>query len=181
MTQIEIDKFCNDYGFKPRNSKSEMKELINLLFTDEKLHGLLEGLLENIGGGKINGSGLVIATNKRIVFFRKSFIGTISKEEVSLQVISSASFRKGLITSSIVVTSSSNNAIVKYCDHTMAQKFVNVLTNLIHDSHTLSNQSTNHSDQDFTQQLEKIYALKEKGAISEDEYISMKSKILTSI
>ncbi|AFD06236.1 PH domain-containing protein [Solitalea canadensis] len=83
-TSERIDEFSKSFGHKPFSTKSEMKELPNLLKADEQLLGLLEGNLKEIHGRNVAGQGLVIVTDKRVIFFRKSFIGTVTKEETPI-------------------------------------------------------------------------------------------------
>ena len=111
-TKEKLEIFIKDYGFKPNQTKSEIKELPTILHPEEKLLGLAEGLLKKIHNRDVNGYGLVIATNKRVIFFRKSFIGTVTKEETPISKISSASFRKGILSSSIAIVTSNNESEV---------------------------------------------------------------------
>ncbi len=175
-----IKKFYKDFGFKPSSTKSEIKELSKLLHADEQLHGLLEGFLKNIHGRSINGLGLVIATNKRVIFFRKSIIGTVTKEEIPLNKVTSASYRKGLMFSSISITSASNDSIVEQCDKKISKKFIDNLLGLINNQPNISNNQDNNFQNDPLLKLEKLYELKQKGILTEDEYNQQKSKILNS-
>ena len=130
-TKESIDAFMQAFGFKPSSTKSEIKELPNLLSPEEKLIGLLEGWLKKIHNRDINGNGLVILTSKRVIFFRKSIIGTVTKEEIPISKVSSASYRKGLMFSSVAIITSGNEAVVEQCDKTTAQRFSDEVQKLI--------------------------------------------------
>jgi len=176
-TQEKTKEFCDKIGFIPENTKQEIKELPSLLFDDEKLLGLIEGTLENINGKNVGGWGLVIATDKRVIFFRKSIIGTITKEETPVSKITSASYRKGLMLSKISITTSNNDSVVDWCNNSAAEDFINILLNLIHNyNNTPTQLSTNPNDP--LSRLEKLFELKQKGILTEDEYIEQKRKIL---
>src|SRR5262245_56942687 len=122
-TKESIDAFLQEYGFKPSQTKSEIKELPNVLQPEEKLIALLEGWLKKIHNRDVNGQGLVILNNKIVIFFRKSIIGTVTKEEIPISKVSSASYRKGLMFASLAIITSNNEAVVEQCDKTNAQRF----------------------------------------------------------
>ncbi len=175
MHTIEsIRKFCNDTGFKPGNTSSEIKELPNILKSDETLKGLLEGTLTKIHNRNFNGNGLAIATDKRVIFYRKSFIGTITHEEIPVTKISSVSFRKGLLLGSLMVITSNNEAKIENCDNKKAIQFSEVIKDLIN---TTSTTNTPIKETNTLDEIERLFELKQKGAITEDEYSKLKQKL----
>lgn len=180
-TKEKLEQFMESFGFKPNMTKPEIKELPTLLHPEEKLLGLIEGQLKRIHNRDINGYGLVIATNKRIIFFRKSIIGTVTKEETPINRVSSASFRKGLLSSSIAITTSNNESVVDHCDKTSGKKFIDIVQNLISDLDSKSSQQNvpqaNQPENNLAQ-IEKLYDLKQKGILTEEEFLSQKSKLL---
>jgi hypothetical protein len=139
-------------------------------------------MLKRVHNRDINGNGLVIATNKRIIFFRKSIIGTVTKEEIPISKVSSSSFRKGLMFSSVAIITSNNEAVVDQCDKTVGKRFSDTVQTLV------SNLDTGHQPQTQTgsngqnhsnlEQLEKLFDLKQKGILTEEEYAAQKAKLL---
>lgn len=142
--------------------------------------GLLEGMLKRIHGRDVNGVGLVIATSHRVILFRKSFIGTVIKEEIPLSKGSFVSFRKGILTSGVNVVTSNNEAEVIHCNTAYAQKFSEALNKLLVDgtSNTTSNIPNNTIS--TADQLEKLFNLKEKGILTDEEFLQEKAKLLGS-
>ncbi len=180
-TKEKLESFMSSFGFKPNMTKPEIKELPSLLHPEENLLGLLEGQLKRIHNRDFNGYGLVIATNKRIIFFRKSIIGTVTKEETPITRVSSASFRKGLLSSSIAITTSNNDSVVEHCDKTIGKKFIDVVQNLISDLDSKASQpvqSQRVQQDNNLAQLEKLFDLKQKGILTEEEFLSQKAKLL---
>lgn len=181
-----IEKFMRRYGFNPSYTKSEIKELPEILNFDEVLCGLLEGFLKKVHNRDINGTGLVIATNKRIIFFRKTFIGTVTKEEIPVSKISSSSYRKGILFGSIAIVTSNNEAVVEQCDKENAKKFIDSVQKVISEHESSQRkvvppaipQSANDKYAIDLNQLEKIFDLKQKGILTEEEYLTQKAKIL---
>lgn len=177
MDNTEImNKFCNDFGYKAINTKAEFKMLPTLISSNESLIGIIEGFIKNIGRKEINGAGIFAVTNKRAIFYRKSFIGIETKEEIPLNKISSASFRKGLVWSSIFVTSSNNDAVIEQCDKNQAEKFVSILLAAIAND----NKPLVVNQESIPQQLEKLFELKQKGVLTDDEFNQQKTKLLNS-
>lgn len=178
-TKESIEKFMTEYGYKPSSCKAEVKVLPNLLQPDETLHALLEGQFRNVHGkGAASGYGLVIATNQRILSYRKSIIGTVTQEEIPMSQITATSFRKGLMFASVMITTANNESIAENCIKSEAEKFVKVVQNLlsqVNKTSTPPQQSVSNLDQ-----LEKLFELKQKGIITEDEFIAQKAKLLQS-
>jgi len=179
-TAEKVDKFMADYGFKPKNTKSEVKELPNILQADEELRGLLDGMLKRVNGKDLNGAGLVIATNMRIIFFRKSIIGTVSKEDIPLRMITSSAYRKGLMMSAIAIITANNEAVVDYCENKEAERFNAIVHELLNEQRTVSQKNVQTQQPQTTnfEQLEKLFELKQKGIITEEEFNQQKAKLL---
>ncbi len=182
-TAEKINEFMKGFGFKPSMTKAEIKELPYILHPDEHLLGLLEGMLNKINGNIINGHGIAILTDKRIIFYRKTFIGTVTKEEIPIPKVSSVSFRRGVFYGAIAITTSNNEAIVDHCEKTITENFVSIVQNLI--SGLSEHKTNNNNSQDKSVNrlgdldlLEKLFDLKQKGIITEEEFLLQKSKLL---
>ncbi|QQU04006.1 PH domain-containing protein [Myroides odoratus] len=181
MHTIEsIRNFCLKIGFKPSNTNSEIKELPNILHHDEELKGLLEGSLKRVHNRDFNGTGLAIVTNKRIIFYRKSIIGTETKEELPLNKVSSTSYRKGLLLSSVAIISSNNEALIDNCNKIQSKVFNNTIQLLINTSKEETNTNPYTLKNNDLDELEKLFDLKQKGAITEEEFALLKNKIINS-
>lgn len=186
-TPERVNDFMKDFGYKISVAGNEIRDLHNLLHKEEELLGLAEGYLNKVHGNIVNGHGIVIATNKRIIFFRKSLFGTVTKEEVPINKVSSVSYRKGFFHSSIAVTTSNNEAVIDRCDKFIGEKFVNVIQVLISDLDNKSTTANNNPHPTKSEKkdqfngleiLEKLFDLKQKGIITEEEFLYQKAKIL---
>lgn len=176
--QDKLDAFVASYGFKPRNVKSELKHLPQILHPEEELSGLLEGILKKVHTRAMNGIGMVIATDRRIIFFRKSIIGTITKEEIPIEKVSSASHRKGLLTSSIAITTSSNDAIIEGCNNKEAAVFNDAVQKLISKLSQKASAPAVAPALSNVEQLERLFELKQKGIITDEEFTAQKAKLM---
>jgi hypothetical protein len=178
-THQKINDYIKACNFKLPNTSSEVRELPNILSPDEDLHGLLQGNLKSIAGRKQAGIGLGIITSKRIIFFRKSIIGTTTKEEIPLSRISSASFRSGIALGCVAVTSNSNEALIDDCDKKLGAIFAKVVTDLINEYNSKSHQPTTNTLSNYDK-IEKLFELKEKGIITDEEFTTQKTALLNS-
>ncbi|AFD06237.1 SHOCT domain-containing protein [Solitalea canadensis] len=79
--------------------------------------------------------------------------------------------------STITITTSNNESTVETADKALAQKVVDVIQNGIHGFNTPSN-TTNIQPEDNLSKIEKLFELKEKGVLTEEEFIQQKSKLL---
>ena len=144
-TKEKVDKFIVNYGFNCKETKREIKELPNILYEKEKLCGLLEGKLTHglEGGMTASSDGLVIATNKRIIFFHKSrFFGVISKEEMPLRMIVSCNYSKGVMFSKISFSTANTHITADWCDQKDAERFSKIVNELLNCQHTISTNTT---------------------------------------
>lgn len=178
-TLEDIRKFCSNFGFKPVITGSEIKQLPTVLQADEQLLAVTEGFLKEVHGRKIAGNGVIVVTDKRVLFYRKSIIGTETREEVPLSKVSSASIRKGMLDASIHITTSNNGAEIIHVDKKLAQKTVTIISDLI-SKETGSGGRTSQATAPISvaDELKKLAELRDSGALTEDEFLSEKKKLL---
>lgn len=187
-TAERIDQFNKDFGFKPLMTKSEVKEMPKLLNAEENLLGVVEGFLKEIHGRSIGGNGLIIVTDRRVIFYRKSMLGTVTKEETPISRISSASFRKGLMSASISITTSNNESVIEQCDKKLGEKVVETITKTMNNFPTTQVAAVAQpvaapapaAQEDSMAKLEKLFEMKQKGILTEEEFSQQKAKLLAS-
>lgn len=177
-TSETIAQFITDYGYKPFFCKKEIKELPALINDGEILYAIVEVQFKDVHKQASSGYGLAIATNQRILCYRKSIINTVTSEELPLLKITGISYRKGLMNGSIIVTSAGNESIFEGCGKSKAEKFAKIVNDLLSKSNTpiapIAHSQPNHLDQ-----LEKLFELKQKGIITENEFAEQKAKLLS--
>lgn len=177
-TKESIEQFIFEWGYKPTNCKKEVKDLPGLLQDDEVLHGLLEAQFKDVHKQASSGYGLAIMTNQRILCYRKSFIGTVTSEEIPLSKITGVSYRKGLMFGSVIVTASGNESIFENCSKSEAEKFAGTIKSLLADVNNTSPTAAAHQKSNLDE-LEKLFELKQKGILTEEEFATQKAKLLS--
>lgn len=177
INEQKILSFLDRYKFAYSSSKSEIKAMVNVLHDDEQIVAMLSGLLKNVHGHNINGSGLVVATDKRVIFYRKSIIGTVTMEEIPISKVSSASFRKGILLAEVFIGTSGNNASIDNCDQKSAELFSKTLSGFIMNKESAPKPASS-ANTSVADDLQKLADLKNAGHITYDEYLSLKAKLL---
>jgi len=128
-----LDQFIGTCAYKPRNTKSEFRQLPILLLSDETLYALLEGKVRDIYGRSVNRHGLIIATDLRIIFFQKSFWGKSIQADIPLnQVLSVAvAFSKTALLSHVVISTEEHDMLIELCHKEEAEEFKQAVTELL--------------------------------------------------
>ncbi len=162
--------------------KIEVKQLHTILHSDETMESIVEGELIKIHDRAHTGWGLAILTNRRIIFYRKSMFGIETKEETPISKISSVSYRKGLMQSTLHVYTSNNESVIKCMDKYNCEKVSQRLQQLMHSPVTIPIPVVppKVKNDDMIDNLERLFSLKEKGAISDEEFQLAKQKLLST-
>jgi len=177
-TPESIYKFCEEFGYKPTMAtKTEYKALPSIIAPDETLLGVVEGILQTMGNSKIEKWGILMATNKRVVFYSKNIMGIERKEDFPLSRISSVSYRKGIMYGAVYLTAASSDILMDSIDKSKAEKIVNVINDLLSKTQSQGNTTVNNNESVATQ-IEKLFDLKQKGILTDDEFSQQKSKLL---
>jgi len=123
-TADSIKDYVKNYGFKFYRRRGEIKDLPKILTPNEKIIALLSGYFKKLHQTPVYGYGLVIATNSRIIFYKKSILGRTIMHEIPLNKLSSISYRRGWFFTSITLTTSGKELVVSDCGNNMANKFI---------------------------------------------------------
>ncbi|EFU69158.1 phage protein [Aliarcobacter butzleri JV22] len=154
--------------------KKEIKELPSILWEDEIIKKLEEGMYKN-------GIGLLVATNKRLIFVNKS-IFSLKVEDFGYDKITSIEYKKGLLMGEITIYASGNRAEITSMGKNEAQNFAEFIrANLGEINKEQKNDTLSKavSNDDIVSKLERLVVLKEKGILTDEEFLSQKTKILS--
>lgn len=126
------------------------------------------------------GIGVLCATNKRLVFVDKGLFFGLKVEEFPLRTLSSVSHETGAMMAKIKIFASGNNAEITHVDKMGAKAFVVAARELIDGvSSGVGSEKTERAEVDVLERLERLASLRDKGVLSEDEFQSEKSKLLS--
>lgn len=132
------------------------------------------------GNWGANRSGFLVATNKRIfILFKKGLVG----KDIHIfyyKNISSIDYQNTFFTPEITISTNGDKEL------TFSTHSPNVLGNLLRDFMEDSFNEFDHQldtnkiyKNDNLEQIEKLFKLKESGAITEDEFITLKQQVIT--
>ena len=160
-------------GVQKLFGKKEIKELPNILWEDEKLEKLVQGVYNN-------GQGILIATNKRLIFIDKGFFWGLKVEEFPYDKISSIQYETGMIFGKITIFASGNKAEIEqlfkdscrsFCDYVRARISSPV-------EHASKKASSSAVEYDIVSQLEGFAKLRDQGILTQEEFDAKKKQLL---
>lgn len=165
---------------KPSNNKfyinlKEVKELPNILSKNEEVLDLVQGFYNK-------GNGLLVATNRRLVFIDKGLIFGLKVEDFPLDKISSIQYETGIIFAKIKIHTTSNVAEIDNVEKSTAREFAEFVREYISKPKEPQNIIIQNSiEPSVLDQLEKLAKLKEIGVLSEEEFAEQKLKLLNKL
>lgn len=160
--KAQISDFSNAKGIM---NKKEIKALPEILWQDEVVKKACSGAY------KLD-IGLLVATNKRVIFISKSLF-SLKVEDFAYDKITSTQYSTGMIFGDIIIYAAGNKAKIKDIDKHDAKDMAEFIRAFI------SNNS--ESEFDLTKEIEKLAKLKEQGAINDDEFTQLKAKLIAKI
>lgn len=153
--------------------RKEINELPDILNANENIDNIIQGTFNN-------GQGILVSTNRRLVFIDKGLLYGLKVEDFPLDKITSIQYETGLILGKVKIHTSSNIANIDNVEKNAARKFAEFVRNKLSEPKTVTTLQ-NNSEPNALEQLEKLGKLKESGIISEDEFNEQKKKLLEKL
>ena len=177
-TREKIKDFARDIGYHNQFTSGELKTMHTILSDDEDCFAMTEGMMKKVHSGKHSGYGIALLTDKRFLFYHKGFLGSVTREEFPLSTISSITFHKGVVFSSLhIYAANVDEVIIQQCDNTNASRIAQVWQHIVNVRNIVETTPANETT-DSIAELEKWHSMKERGLITEDEYNLKKKQIL---
>ncbi len=167
LLNIGIDSKSTIWG------KSEIKELPKILSENEKIKGIITGIYNG-------GSGILVATDFRLVFIDKGLLFGLKIEDFGFDKISSIQFESGFLTATIKIIASGNEAKISNVESNKGRTFCDLARQLLSQPKKSEPQIVNQ-EPDILGQLEKLGKLKDAGIITEEEFTEQKKKLLEKL
>ena len=165
--QIKNLGLDNVYMFLGRK---EINELPNILAENEKIDNITQGTYNN-------SNGILVSTNRRLIFIDKGLVFGLKVEDFPLDKITSIQYETGLMFGKIKIHTSGNNAVIDNVDKNSARSFSEFVRNKLSEPKSVSQtviQNTSLADE-----LQKLSELKEKGILSEEEFTKIKMDLIS--
>lgn len=167
IKSLGLDNASTFFGRKEIN---ELPEILNL---NENIDNIIQGTYNN-------GQGILVSTNRRLVFIDKGLLYGLKVEDFPLDKITSIQYETGLILGKVKIHTSSNIATIDNIEKGAARKFAEFVRNKLSEPKSTSTPASN-AEPDVLEQLEKLGKLKESGIISEEEFSEQKKKLLEKL
>ena len=164
-----IDGGSKFFGFK------EIKELPNILWEDEVVECLVQGMYGN-------GMGILCSTNTRLVFVDKGMLYGLKVEDFPYDKITSIQYETGMLMGKITIFASGNKADIDHIDKKQARDFGEYVRARVTASvDSAAPQAPAAPGVDMNQKLdalERLAKLKEAGVLTDEELQAEKAKIM---
>ena len=156
--------------------RGEIKALPSILWEDELPEKIIQGSYNN-------GSGILVATNKRLVFVDKGLM-SLKVEDFPCDKISSIQYSTGMLMGGIEIYASGNKAEIKNITKDQVKPFAEYVRARItgtsaHASATVSPPQMVSQEDDPVKKLKQIKEMLDAGLIRQEEYDSKKAEILS--
>ena len=154
----------------------EIKQLPSILWEDEVVEKLVQGIYGS-------GYGILVATNKRLIFVDKGWIYGLRVEDFPYDKITSIQYETGVFYGEIKIFASGNKADITQISKKQARDFAEYVRARISSvkEHASAPEAPEQTfSGDVIAQLERLAELKEHGILSEEEFLTQKKKILES-
>ncbi len=150
--------------------RKEINELPSILDQNEKITNLIQGTYNG-------GQGILVATNRRLVFVDKGILYGLKVEDFPLDKITTIQYETGLLLAEVKIHTSGNIATIDNVEKAGARKFAESVRNQI--SQPIG--EVLNYEPDPLAQLEKLGKLKAAGVLTEEEFSQQKKKLLEKI
>lgn len=153
--------------------RREISELPSILAQNEQIDNLAQGTFNN-------GQGILVSTDRRLLFIDKGMLYGLKVEDFPLDKISSIQYETGLLLGSIKIFTTSNIAKIDNVEKVSARNFAEFVRNKLSDPKQEITTNSN-SEPSVLDQLEKLAKLKENGILTDYEFTEQKKKLLEKL
>ncbi|MFX3672849.1 MAG: PH domain-containing protein [Paenisporosarcina sp.] len=152
----------------------EIKELPNILWENENVEKLVSGFYAG-------GNGILVATNKRVLFVNKGLVYGLKVEDFPYTNISSIEYSTGMLLGKIKFYVSGNKAEIDNVDKKMTREFAEyVRARITKPSEKAPTKPINSSNDisDVFDEIRKYKSLMDDGIITENDFNEKKKQLL---
>lgn len=170
-----IEEQIRDLGtsnFSKFWGRREISELEKILSEQEKIFALAQGTYNK-------GNGILVATNRRLIFIDKGLVFGLKVEDFGLDKITSIQYESGLLFATIKILASGNVAKIENVQKPEGKEFCEkVRIKLSEPKNSEPVHIVQNNQLDIADQLMKLANLKEQGILTEEEFLQQKIKLL---
>lgn len=153
--------------------RGELKRLPDLLLSDENILAVTRGRVDTT-------IWVMAVTDTRVLLVNKGLLFGYRCLEVPLDRVKSASCRTGLISGSIFIDTGGGTVVLEGINKKCTVEVAAILSQVINAQVKKEAQVKKIGD-DVAAQLERLSALRDKGVLSESEFINQKRRLLGKV
>jgi len=171
--QEEINEQIRKSGAGGLLTRKEINELPHILWEDETVEKIVSGYYNG-------GTGILVASNKRLIFIDKGLLYGLRVEDFPYDRVTSIQYKTGLALGDITIFASGNNAVIQNVpkgDVKPFSEYVRARITAI-SLHASAPPTPLPPQEDMFTKLERLAALRDKGILSDEEFNQQKAKIL---
>lgn len=151
-------------------TSKEIRYLPQILAEGEAVHGITSGFFE----GR---TWIIVVTGVRLLFLDKGMFYGLKQVDLPLAQVSSISHKTGFLFGEIEVATSSGSRKIAKLAKRDSLKISSIISGLVHGT---TGRDPAPPRNDLASQLEKLAGLRDKGALTDDEFRLSKAKLLGS-
>ncbi|MCP9267815.1 PH domain-containing protein [Xenorhabdus sp. XENO-1] len=177
--QNEFKRLAKEVSDTPFGVKKEFFHLPKILGANETPLAIASGFMDG-------NTWLITLTNKRVIFLDKGMLFGVTQVDINLDDVASVAGKTGLIFGEITISTTAQNFTISNVLKATVIPFTNLVNKAKDDKKNSTTYNVNHNYQpetnkdDIVSKLERLATLKEKGILSNEEFLTQKEKILNS-
>lgn len=154
-------------------TRKEIKSLPEILRKEECIKALTSGFYQG-------NTWLIVCTNFRVIFLDKGMIYGLKQIDIPLDKVNSVGCETGLFFATVVVWDGASKVLIENISKNEGKEFTNKVNDALHEYKRPQTVVAVASGNDVASQLVKLAELKEKGILTEDEFLAQKKKLLAA-
>lgn len=163
------------------NYKKSLSLVQEHLDEGESVHASVFGAYETkLMGNDTVRNGIFVATEKRLIFFAKKLFG-YDLETFPYKSLSSIEQSKGMMGHTITVFASGNKAKMKWINKGDVAQFTQFVNSKLGHQGQENSQASSSNGDDIPSQIQKLSELKDKGILTEEEFLNKKNELLAKM
>ena len=172
VDQLQVNEQLKTLStFSQFGTKKEIAALPEILNTQETIHALGSGMMDNH-------KWIIVVTDQRILFLDKGMVYGLKQKEIPINTISGISHEVGMLFGSITIGSAATTSKLTQVEKALTAPLAKTLSEVVQASQGSPKASESTNENDVVSQLERLAALKEKGILNDEEFQTQKAKIL---
>lgn len=155
-------------------TKKELRYLPEALVAGEQVLAFASGMVKSTSS-----TWLLVLTDRRILMLDKGMLYGLRQVSIPLEKVNSITGHTGLMLGSITVEDGASSREISNMNKQVVQIFVERAQKALESAQNMPRNEIRHQPSDSISQLERLANLKEKGILTEDEFVAQKAKILS--